>query len=83
MQKITHKPSDEKVVLFPRHLSTPPKELDLPDYMERLYENMFDEPWAALEARVLARHPEYAIFKSINLEPELKPKKKWWQICKQ
>lgn len=34
--------------------------------MERKYEETFGEPWSALESRVLARHPEYRNFLTIN-----------------
>lgn len=70
------------MVHFPRHLTRPPqRELDLPDYLERKYEMMFQEPWSALEERVRARHPEFfAMYDAMIAEERLE--KKWWQIWK-
>jgi len=43
---------------------------------------MFNEPWAALEQRVRARHPDFfAMYDAMEYEPEPEPKK-WWQIWK-
>jgi len=77
MDKLTN------VVHFPRHLTTPPSgEMELPEYLERKYEYMFQEPWAALEDRVRARHPEFfAMYDAMEDESEPEPKK-WWQIWK-
>jgi hypothetical protein len=71
------------VVHFPRHLARPTQEpMELPQYMERKYEMMFNEPWAALEDRVRARHPEFfAMYDAMEDESEEEPRK-WWQIWK-
>lgn len=53
--------------------------VDLPTYMQLKYERTFNEPWSALEERVLARHPEYREFMFV-WEPA--KTKKWWQIWK-
>lgn len=74
--------SISNVVHFPRHRARlPERPLDLPEYMERKYEMMFEEPWIALEDRVRARHPEFfAIYGSLAKTPT--PRRKWWQLWK-
>ena len=53
--------------------------VDLSTYLQRKYERTFNEPWSALEERVLARHPEYVEFMLLWKPMEIK---KWWQIWK-
>ena len=72
-----------KVVHFPRHLSTPPVEMELPRYLEWKYEAMFQEPWSKLEERVRSRRPEFfAMYDAMQDEPETEIKKRWWEIWK-
>lgn len=77
---MSEKITENTVVHFHRHLTIPSSRvLELPEYMERKYEYTFNEPWAALEDRVRARHPE--IFAMLdNIEPQ--EEKMWWQIWK-
>lgn len=71
--------TNKSVVHFPRHLARPPERpLELPEYLERKYELTFNEPWAALEERVRARHPY--IFEMVTYIEE--PKKMWWEFWK-
>ncbi len=52
-----------------------------PTGFKRQYERGFGEgSWAELEARVLERHPEFALF---NEEPKQLPTKRWWQFWKE
>lgn len=80
---MTHPTGNGKIVHFPRHLSRLPKELDLPQYLERKYEATFQEPWSVLEYRVRARHPEFfALYDAMGDEHKTQKTKKWWQIWK-
>lgn len=55
--------------------------VDLPTYMERQYERMFNEPWSELEKRV--REQNKAFFEIYDNWPEPPIETvRWWQFWK-